>query len=153
MTIERTLVIIKPNLVERNEDPNDPAFSFHSERTIIGQIKARFNNKGYNIIRQRSIYLSVNKIEQLYPHLVGKDYFPRIGRYMTRKYVIVMIVEGEDAIDQTRTLIGPTNPKQGSARQIRFDFCTTMEENGIHSSDSQESYERELNIFPELEGV
>ncbi|XRP96880.1 nucleoside-diphosphate kinase [Methanocaldococcus sp. 16A] len=129
---ERTFVALKPDAVKRK---------------LIGKIIERFENKGLEIIAMKMIKLDREMAEKWYEEHKGKEFYERLINFMTSGRMIVMVIEGENAIAVVRKMIGKTNPTEAEPGTIRGDFALTTPDNVIHASDSKESAEREIKLF------
>lgn len=132
MALERTLSIIKPDAVAKN---------------VIGQIYSRFENAGLKIVASKMLRLSREKAEGFYAEHRGRPFFNDLVEFMTSGPVVVQALEGENAINLNRQLMGATNPKEAEAGTIRADFATTIDANAVHGSDSAGAAEREVAYF------
>lgn len=130
--MEKTCVILKPDAVERG---------------LIGLITGRLEAKGYNIMRMDMRSLDEDILKEHYAHLVNKPFFPEITSYMMRGPVVVMEVEGTNAVAGVRVLVGATDPLEAAPGSIRADWAESKSENLIHASDSIENAEIELSRF------
>lgn len=132
MAIERTLSIIKPDAVAKN---------------VIGEIIARFEEAGLNIVGAKLMQLSEEKAGGFYAEHKERPFFADLVGFMTSGPVVVQILEGENAIAKNRDLMGATNPAEADAGTIRADFAVTIDANAVHGSDSATSAEREIAYF------
>jgi nucleoside-diphosphate kinase len=132
MAIERTLSIIKPNAVNKN---------------VMGQIITRFELRGLRIAAARFTRLSKEKAEGFYIEHREKPFFNSLVNFMTSGPVMLMCLEGENAIMLNREIMGPTDPAKAGEGTLRKDFADSMEANAVHGSDSPKSAERELAYF------
>ena len=132
MTAERTLSIIKPDAVAKN---------------VIGEIIARFEQAGLNIIAAKMLQLSKEQAEGFYAEHKERPFFPALVEFMTSGPVVVQVLEGENAIAQNRELMGATNPQEAEAGTIRADFAQSIDANAVHGSDSPTSAAREVAYF------
>ncbi|XOZ34352.1 nucleoside-diphosphate kinase [Halomonadaceae bacterium KBTZ08] len=132
MATERTLSIIKPDAVSRN---------------LIGEIESRFENAGLRIVAARMIHMTQEQAEGFYAEHRERSFFPDLVGFMTSGPVIVQVLEGENAIDRNRELMGATNPKEAEPGTIRADYADSIDANAVHGSDSQASAEREIAYF------
>ncbi|NHW45288.1 MAG: nucleoside-diphosphate kinase [Candidatus Verstraetearchaeota archaeon] len=132
MAVERTLIIIKPGAVARG---------------LVGEVLSRLEKKGLKIVGLKMLKMSRRKAEELYSVHKGKHFYEELINYITSAPVVVGVVEGDDAIQVVRKVIGPTNPKEAPPGTIRGDFGISITQNVIHASDSKESAEREIKIF------
>ena len=131
-TEERSLIIIKPDAIQRN---------------LVGQIISRFENKGLKIIGMKMMHLSDVVVEDHYSHIKDKPFFPRIKRFMTSAPVIVMVVAGLKAIDSIRIIVGPTKGFEAQAGTLRGDYSLSMQSNVVHASDTVENAQTEIKRF------
>ena len=129
---DRTLVICKPDAVERR---------------LVGEIVARLERKGLRISDLRMITIGKELAERHYAEHQGKPFYDDLVGFITRGPAVVMIVEGPDAWQVVRTLMGATNPRQAAPGTIRGDLAIELTENLVHGSDSAESAEREIALF------
>jgi nucleoside-diphosphate kinase len=137
MALERTLAIIKPDAVA-----ND----------FTGNILTLIEKSGLSIIAAKMVHLSVSKAEELYAEHEGRPFYNPLLNFMTSGPVMVQVLEGENAIQILRDLMGATVPKEAEAGTIRnlyadHDFNGEVHENAIHGSDSTESAQREIEFF------
>jgi nucleoside-diphosphate kinase len=134
---DRTLVILKPDAVERG---------------LVGEIVARFEHKGLRLVAAELRRLDGGTLARHYEEHVGKPFYNDLVAFMGRSPAVVAVVQGpEDTWKVVRTLMGPTNPRDASPGTIRGDFGTEVTENLVHGSDGPESAAREIAIFfPEL---
>jgi len=132
MAIERTLSIIKPDAVAKN---------------VIGEIIARFEKAGLNVVGAKLMQLSEEKAGGFYAEHKERPFFADLVGFMTSGPVVVQILEGENAIATNRDLMGATNPAEADAGTIRADFAETIDANAVHGSDSAASAEREIAYF------
>jgi nucleoside-diphosphate kinase len=131
--VERTLVIVKPDGVERR---------------LTGEIIARLERKGLSLVAAELRTISAAVAEEHYAEHNGKPFFGELVAFITRSPALVAVVEGpEDTYKVVRTLMGATNPKEAAPGTIRGDFALEMGENLIHGSDSPESAAREIALF------
>lgn len=131
-TEERSLIIIKPDAIQRS---------------IVGEIVTRFERKGLKIIGMKMMHLGDVLVEDHYSHIKDKPFFPRIKKFMTSSPVVVMVVAGLKAIDSIRIIVGPTKSYEASAGTIRGDYALSMQSNVVHASDSKENAEIEIKRF------
>jgi len=130
--MQRTFIAIKPDAVQRG---------------LIGEVIQRFEKKGFKIIGIKILQLDRQTAEKHYEEHVGKPFFEGLVNFITSGPVVAMVLEGVNAIDAARKLMGATNPTNADPGTIRADFAQTMERNVVHGSDSPESAEREISIF------
>lgn len=132
MAIEQTLSIIKPDAVAKN---------------VIGQIISRFESAGLKVKEAKMLHLDEDTAGGFYAEHKERPFFPDLIRFMTSGPVLVMVLEGENAIAKNRELMGATNPKEAAPGTIRADFAQTIDENAVHGSDSPTSAAREIAYF------
>ena len=138
MAIERTFSIIKPNAVEKN---------------AIGEIISRFEKKGLRIAAAKFTRLSREKAEGFYIEHKDRPFFGSLVSFMTSGPVLLMCLEGENAVALNREIMGATDPAKAAGGTIRKDFADSIEANAAHGSDSLKSAERELAYFFERSEV
>ena len=138
MGIERTLSIIKPDAVGKN---------------IIGKIISRFEDNGLNLVAGKLMHLSDNMASGFYAEHDGKPFFDDLKKFMTSGPVFVQVLEGEDAVQKNRDLMGSTNPQEAESGSIRADFAKSIDANAVHGSDSIESAKREIEYFFDPEEI
>ncbi len=130
--MEQTLSIIKPDAVKKG---------------VIGKIIDRFESNGLRIAAMKKIQLDDEKAGGFYAEHKERPFFGDLVSFMTSGPVVVMVLEGENAISKNRELMGATNPKEAEAGTIRADFAESIDANAVHGSDSKESAEREIKYF------
>jgi nucleoside-diphosphate kinase len=132
MATERTLSIIKPDGLEKG---------------IIGRVVARFEEKGLKPVAMRLQQLSQKEAEGFYAVHKARPFFKDLVTFMTSGPVVLMVLEGEDAIAKNREIMGATDPAKASAGTIRKDFATNVERNTVHGSDSPDNAKIEIAYF------
>jgi nucleoside-diphosphate kinase len=132
MAIERTLSIIKPDATRRN---------------LTGQINARFEAAGLRIVAQRRIRLSRPQAEAFYAVHRERPFYRSLCEFMTSGPVVVQVLEGENAIETNREVMGATDPAKAAPGTIRKDFAESIEANSVHGSDAPETAAREVGFF------
>lgn len=130
--MERTLVIIKPDGVQRQ---------------LIGPIISRFEQRGLKIIALKMMQVSHDLARRHYAVHAGKPFYEGLIRYVTSGPVVVMVLEGPNAIEITRATIGATNPAKASPGTIRADYALEMGRNLVHSSDGPETAAAEIALW------
>jgi nucleoside-diphosphate kinase len=134
--MERTLVLCKPDAVERG---------------LVGEIIGRLERKGLRIAALRMLTIDAEIAGRHYEEHVEKGFYPELLAFITRGPSIAMAVEGPEAWSTVRALMGATNPLAAAPGTIRGDLATVVTENLVHGSDGTESAARELGIFfPDL---
>lgn len=132
MAIERTLSIIKPDAVAKN---------------AIGQIVARFEQAGLKVVAARLQQLSRAEAEGFYAVHKERPFFNDLVEFMISGPVFVQALEGENAIQKNRDLMGATDPKKAEAGTIRADFADSIDANAVHGSDAPETAAVEIAYF------
>lgn len=132
MAKERTLSIIKPDATRRN---------------LTGQINARFEEKGLRIVAQKRLQLTQAQAEAFYAVHSERPFFKDLCEFMISGPVVVQALEGVNAVQANRDIMGATNPANADAGTIRKDFGESIEANSAHGSDSQENAATEIAFF------
>jgi nucleoside-diphosphate kinase len=132
MAVERTLSIIKPDAVARN---------------VIGQIYSRFEQAGLKIIAARMALLSREDAEGFYAVHKSRPFFKDLVDFMTSGPVIIQVLEGDNAVQKNRDLMGATDPKKAEKGTIRADFADSIDANAVHGSDSAQNAATEIAYF------
>ena len=132
MAIERTLSIIKPDGLEKG---------------VIGRIIARFEEAGLKPIAARMQHLSQREAEGFYAVHKARPFFKDLVTFMTSGPVLLMVLEGENAVARNREIMGATNPATAAPGTIRKDFATDVEKNTVHGSDSVDNAKVEVAFF------
>ncbi len=132
MAIERTISIIKPDAISKN---------------VIGKIYSRFEDNGLKIVAAKMKHLSKADAEGFYAVHKERPFFADLVEFMTSGPVMIQVLEGEDAVNKNRELMGATNPAEADAGTIRADFAQSIDENAVHGSDSLENAQIETDFF------
>lgn len=132
MATERTLSIIKPDATARN---------------LTGQINARFEAAGLRIVAQRRVRLTKEQAEAFYAVHKERPFYGDLVAFMTSGPVVVQVLEGENAIEKNREVMGATDPAKAGAGTIRKDFAQNIEANSVHGSDAPETAVDEIAFF------
>jgi nucleoside-diphosphate kinase len=136
MPVERTLSIIKPDAVAKN---------------VIGQIYARFESAGLKVIAARMTHLSPREAGAFYAVHKERPFFKDLVGFMVSGPVMIQVLEGDDAIQKNRDLMGATDPRKAEAGTIRADFADSIDANAVHGSDAAETARVEIGFFfPEM---
>ncbi len=136
MAKERTLSIIKPDATARN---------------LVGKILAHFENAGLTIAAAKMVTLTPEQAGEFYAQHKERPFFGELVDYMVSGRVLVSVLEGDDAINLNRTLMGATDPKKADKGTIRNLYAESIAANAVHGSDSPEAAAREIKLFfPEL---
>lgn len=130
--IQRTLVLLKPDALQRD---------------LLGEIIRRFELKGLKIVAMKFIRLTDAMLDEHYAHLTDKPFFASLKVYMMQTPVVGMVLEGIDAVEAIRKIVGATNPRSADAGTIRADFSMNVPSNLVHASDSIDSAAQELKRF------
>ena len=139
MAVERTLSIIKPDATARN---------------LTGKINARLEEAGLRIVAQKRMRLTREIAEGFYAVHRERPFFADLCAFMTSGPVVVQVLEGENAIQKNRDVMGATDPSKAAANTIRKDFAENIERNSVHGSDAPDTAAREIAyFFSELEIV
>ena len=138
MAVERTLSIIKPDATRRN---------------VTGQINARLEAAGLRIVAQRRMRLSKEQAEGFYDVHRARPFFDSLVTFMTSGPVVVQVLEGENAVQLNREVMGATNPAEAAQGTIRKDFAESIEANSVHGSDSAENAATEIAFFFEAADI
>jgi nucleoside-diphosphate kinase len=129
---ERTLVLVKPDAVQRR---------------LAGNILARFERRGLDVIAAKLVLVDVALAEEHYAEHREKPFFGELVEFITSAPTLALVLEGESAIKVVRTTMGATNPVESAPGTIRGDLALAMPDNLVHGSDSHESAEREIRLW------
>ncbi len=132
MAIERTLSIIKPDGVEKN---------------LVGEVYRRFEQAGLRIVAARMLHLTTAQAQAFYAVHKERPFYADLVQYMTTGPVMVSVLEGENAIEAHRGIMGATDPKKAARGTIRADFASSIEENVVHGSDGPDTARQEIGFF------
>jgi nucleoside-diphosphate kinase len=132
MAVERTLVLIKPDAMQR---------------ALAGEILARFERRGLTIVDARLVTVDTALAEEHYGEHAEKPFFGELVGFITSAPTLALVLEGEGAIAVVRTTIGATNPAEAAPGTIRGDLALSMPDNLVHGSDLPESAEREIRLW------
>ena len=136
MAIERTLSIIKPDAVKKN---------------VIGKILARFEDNGLKVLATRMMNLTPAQAKEFYAVHKERPFYKDLVDYMISGPVVVSVLQGQDAVNLSRKLMGATDPKKADPGTIRADFADSINANAVHGSDSLENAKIEIRFFfPDL---
>ncbi|MEH6944029.1 nucleoside-diphosphate kinase [Bacillus sp. JJ722] len=130
--MEKTFLMVKPDGVQRQ---------------LIGEIVARFEKKGFQLVGAKLMQIPTELAEQHYGEHKERPFFGELVEFITSGPVFAMVWQGENVIATARTMMGATNPKDSAPGTIRGDFAATVGKNIIHGSDSPESAVREIGLF------
>ena len=129
---QRSLIIVKPDALQRN---------------LLGEIIHRFERKGLKLIGLKMVRIDDVKIVEHYAHHADKPFFAGLKKFMQSSPVVMIVLEGFEAIDAIRLIVGPTKGRAADAGSIRGDFAMSVQYNIIHASDSDESAKQEISRF------
>jgi nucleoside-diphosphate kinase len=130
--MEQTLSIIKPDAVKKG---------------VIGKIIDRFESNGLRIAAMKKLQLTEQIAGEFYEVHKERPFFGELVEFMTSGPVVVMVLEGENAVAKNRELMGATDPKEAEKGTIRADFAESIDANAVHGSDSLENADREIKFF------
>ena len=130
--MERTLVLLKPDCVERR---------------LMGRVIARFEDKLLNLVAMKLMRITPELARRHYAEHVQKTWYPELEAFITGGPIVAMIVEGPEAIRVVRDMTGATNGLKANPGTIRGDFSSSQQKNLVHASDGPESAQREIEIF------
>jgi nucleoside-diphosphate kinase len=136
--MERTLSIIKPDGVEKN---------------LIGEIYKRFEDGGLRIVASRMMHLSAEQAGEFYAVHKERPFYADLVSYMSSGPVVAQVLEGENAINRNREIMGATNPAEADPGTIRADFAASIDANVVHGSDGPETAAQEIEFFFGDDGV
>ena len=132
MGIEKTLLIVKPDGVERG---------------LVGEILTRIERKGFRIVKCQGMKISEEIAARHYAEHKGKPFYDDLIEYITASLSVVAVIRGENAIENVRVIMGATDPLDATPGSIRGAYATSVTHNLVHGSDSAESAEREIALF------
>ena len=132
MAKERTLSIIKPDAVGKN---------------IIGEVISRFEKGNLKVVAAKMLHLTVDQGKQFYAIHRERPFYNDLVSFISSGPVMVMVLEGEDAIAKNRDVMGATNPKEAKPGTLRSDFAKTIDENIVHGSDAPGTAKTEIEFF------
>jgi len=130
--MSRTLLIVKPDVVERN---------------MIGHVIGRLEKAGFSIVEMRMLSLSEKQARSFYAVHEGKPFLDGLVKYMTSGPVVPMVLEKENAVENLRTLIGATDPTKAAPGTIRQEIALSIVKNSVHASDSDDNATKEISHF------
>ena len=132
MAIERSLILLKPDCLNGHH---------------AGEVIGRFEKAGFEIRAAKLIVLSDEMLKEHYAHIADRPFFPEIVEFMSSRPVLALVLEGENAVEAIRDLLGPTDSTKAPPGTIRGDMGTTSMENICHASDSAENATIEVERF------
>lgn len=132
LTMERTLILLKPDTLKKAH---------------VGDVIQRFEAQGFQIAAMKMLQLTDALLTEHYSHIASKPFFPEVATFMSSTPVVALVLEGDNVIDRTRELLGPTDSTQAAKGTIRGDYGVDKMVNVAHASDSQESAAAEIQRF------
>ena len=132
MTADRTLILCKPDCVERG---------------LVGEVVGRLERKGLRLVALELRLLDTPTAQRHYAEHEGKPFYGDLVAFITRSPLVAMVLEGPEAWKVARTLMGVTNPREAAPGTIRGDLAIELTENLVHGSDGPESAAREIALF------
>lgn len=132
MARERTLLLLKPDAVQRG---------------LVGAILARFEGKGLKIVGMKMFRMTKELSREHYAHLVEKPFYPDLEKFVVSSPMVAVAIEGKEAVETVRLIVGPTNATKAQGGTIRGDLSNSTSRNVIHASDSKEAAEKEVRRF------
>ena len=130
--IEQTLSIVKPDAVERN---------------LENTIKSFFKEKNLKIVKDKKVHITKEEAAEFYKIHQTKPFYDRLCNYLSSGPIVVMVLEGENAIRENRRIMGSTNPKEAAEGTIRKLYGISIDKNSVHGSDSTDNAKQEINFF------
>ncbi len=130
--MERTLVLLKPDCVQRR---------------LMGRVLSRFEEKGFNIIAMKMLRVSPELAGQHYAEHIDKPFYPGLEQFITGAPVVAMVVEGLEVIRVIREMLGATSGLKAAAGTIRGDFSSSRQMNLVHASDGLEAAKKEIGLY------
>jgi len=132
MALEQTLILLKPDCVQRG---------------LVGKVMARLETRGLQLAGLKMIRLDEKKCAEHYAHLVSKPFYPGLVTFMTSSPIVALVVSGPEAVKVVRDMCGPTNARNAAPGTIRGDYSLSTQYNIIHASDSLETAVKEVARF------
>lgn len=130
--MERTLVLLKPDAVQRS---------------LVGEVVSRLESRGLKIVAMKMLHMDEKMANRHYEIHVGKPFFEGLVSFITSSPIIAIVLQGHNAVELTRNTMGSTNPLDAAPGTIRGDLATDIGRNLIHGSDSTETAQREIELF------
>jgi nucleoside-diphosphate kinase len=130
--MERTLVLLKPDCVQRR---------------LMGRVICRFEDKGLNIIAAKMLRVSPELAKEHYAEHVNKPFYPGLEKFITASPILALVVEGLEAIRVVREMLGATSGLKAAAGTIRGDYSSSRQMNLVHASDGPEAAQREIDLY------
>ncbi len=117
------------------------------QRGVVGRILARFEEKGFRIVGMKMLQMTEKLAKEHYAHLTDKPFYPDLEKFVTEHPLIAVVIEGKEAVEVARLIVGPTNASKAPGGTIRGDFSNSTSRNVIHASDSRQTAEKEIPRF------
>ena len=136
--MERTLVLLKPDCVQRR---------------LMGRVISRFEEKGLNIIAAKMLRVTPALAKQHYAEHVAKPFYPGLEKFITGSPIMALVVEGLEVIRVVREMLGATSGLKAGAGTIRGDYSSSRQMNLVHASDGPEAAQREINLYFKAEEI
>jgi len=130
--VEQTLIVLKPDSVKQN---------------LVGEILRRFEENGFAIKKLKMLMMDKSEAEKFYSVHKEKPFFNELVSFITSGPIVAAVIEGSDAVNRVRAVIGATKPSEAAPGTVRRDFGTSVTQNAIHASDSIESFIKESKII------
>ena len=130
--IEKTLSIIKPDAVESD---------------LVNKIQKKFLDEKFKIIKSKKIQISKEEAGEFYKVHQTKPFYDKLCSYLSSGPIVVMILEGKNAIQENRRIMGATDPKNAEEGTLRKLYGISIDKNSVHGSDSQDNAQKEINFF------
>jgi len=130
--MQRTLVLLKPDCVQRR---------------LIGEVLSRFEAKGLQIVAMKLLQVTPELARKHYAEHVEKPFYPSLESFITSAPVVAVALEGLEAIEVVRTMLGATNGLKAAPGTLRGDYSSSRQMNLVHASDGEESAKRELELY------
>ena len=130
--MQQTLILLKPDCVQRR---------------LMGRVISRFEEKGYNLVAMKMMQITPELAKQHYAEHVEKGWYPTLEGFITGGPVVAAIVEGLDAINVVRNMVGATNGREANPGTVRGDFGCSRQMNLVHASDGEEAAAREIELY------
>ncbi len=132
MAWERTLVLLKPDCVQRR---------------LMGEVISRFEQKGLNIVAMKMLQVTPELSKQHYAEHVAKPFYPNLEEFITASPIVAMVIEGLEVIRVIREMLGATSGLKAAAGTIRGDYSSSRQMNLVHASDGPEAAAREIELY------
>jgi nucleoside-diphosphate kinase len=130
--MERTLVLLKPDCVQRR---------------LMGEVIGRFERKGLNVIAMKMLQVTPDLAKKHYAEHVSKPFYPNLEQFITASPIVALVVEGLEAIRVVREMLGATSGLKAAPGTIRGDFSSSRQMNLVHASDGPEASAREIELY------